>query len=354
MIHYLGTRAHLYTMRRFLAEWGRPLQPHVRVLAYEDLPRRPRLEFGAYIFSDLERLPPAGLEAAARVHQALTDAWDGCVPLLNHPTTSLRRYELLRRLRCEGINRFEVYRATEHRLPRRYPVFLRREDDHVGPLGELIGDQSELLARLDALRRSGSSLDPVIITELLDTADADGVYRKYSAFVVGERVIPRHVFFSRGWNVKFPDRVTPALVREELDYLRANPHATALRRVFELAGIQYGRIDYALSEGCMQVWEINTNPWVMSFADGGGPQRRPAHRLFWARMCQALIEQMPRDTRPAAANPLWRAPPARHRRVVRALGMGRVYGPLAGTLRRLRKEKRSAPPEQGRRQAAGG
>ena len=353
MIYYLGTRAHLYTMRRFLAEWGRPLRPLVRVLAYEDLPRQKQLGFGAYIFSDLERLAPDGLETAARVRTALAAAWGDRIPLLNHPTTSLRRYELLRRLRCEGINRFEVYRATEHRLPRLYPVFLRREDDHVGPLGELIGDQSTLLARLDALRRRGHSLDPVIITELLDTADGDGIYRKYSAFVVGGRIVPRHVFFSRGWNVKFPDRVTPAFLNEELEYLRENPHAAMLRRVFELAGIDYGRIDYALSEGRMQVWEINTNPWIMSFGDGGGPGRRPAHRLFWSSMCHALIAQLPRHIGPSVANPLWRAPAARHRRLVRSLGVEPLYARLVTGVRRVLRGKRSALPEQGHRQAAG-
>ena len=34
--------------------------------------------------------------------------------------------------------------------------------------------------------------------------------------------------------------------------------------VFELANIQYGRIDYALHDGRIEVFEINTNPWSLS------------------------------------------------------------------------------------------
>lgn len=354
MLHYLGTRAHLYTVRRFLGEWGRPLAPHVRVLAYEDLHTRRHLDFGAYVFSDLERLSPQDLEAAARVRATLAERWGDRAPLLNHPTVSLRRFELLRRLRCEGINRFEVYRATEHRLPRRYPVFLRREDDHVGPVGAAVQTKKELLERLGALRRNGHSLDRILITEFLDTADEHGIYRKYSAFIVGDRILPRHLFFSADWNVKFPDRITPPEIREELAYLQTNPHESTLRQVFGLAGIDYGRIDYAFSDGRMQVWEINTNPWVMSFADAGAADRRAAHRLFWVAMCRALIAQLPRGLEPPALNPLWRAPMSSHRRLWQAAGLGRWYAPLAGRLRAVRKWKRSAPPERGRRQAAGG
>jgi hypothetical protein len=34
-------------------------------------------------------------------------------------------------------------------------------------------------------------------------------------------------------------------------------------RIFDRAGITYGRIDYGLLSGRIQVWEINTNPMVI-------------------------------------------------------------------------------------------
>lgn len=347
MFYYLARGAHLYTIRSFLETWGRHLLPWVRPLAYEDLPRMRRLPLGSYVFSDLERLSPEELEAAARVRAALAEAGGPRIALLNHPTASLRRYELLRALEAAGINDFSVYHATEHRLPQRWPVFLRREDDHVGPWGEPLQDAEALKARLTALRREGHSLDHVLVTELLDTADAEGVYRKYSAFVLGDRVVPRHLFFSRGWMVKYPEAVNAAQVEEELEFLRANPHRAQLRMIFALAGIHYGRIDYTLHRGRIQVWEINTNPWVMSFSDGGGAERRPAHRLFRVGFTQALLEQRP-DLPPGRSVPNPIAQPLRPRShrvlqgTMQAFGLGDHYQPLAERLRALRRRPRPA------------
>ena len=42
--------------------------------------------------------------------------------------------------------------------------------------------------------------------------------------------------------------------------MRENPHAEAVREVFEIARIRYGRIDYGIRDGRLQTWEINTAP----------------------------------------------------------------------------------------------
>lgn len=345
MIYYLATRAHLYTMRTFLREWGAPLRPRIRLLAYEDLPQLRRLPFGSYIFSDLERLAPARLEAAAQVHAALNASLGGRARLLNHPTLSLRRYELLRRLHDEGHNAFNVYRAAGWPRPARFPVFLRREDDHAGAVSTNLGNQAELNAQLAALREAGTSLDPLIVTEWLDTADAGGVYRKYSAFVIGEQVLPRHLFFSRGWTVKYPDLATPMHVREELTYITRNPHRLELQRIFRVAGIGYGRIDYSLHEGRIQVWEINTNPWVMSFADRGRVQRQQSYRLAWNGLMRN-IAALDAGAGLDVVNPLFNPPPPLHHRALhaslQATGFGRYYGPLARRLGPLRAARTGA------------
>jgi len=51
---------------------------------------------------------------------------------------------------------------------------------------------------------------------------------------------------------------------EEMHYLQSNPHQAELRRIFDLANIRFGRIDYAVADRCIQVWEINTNPRLES------------------------------------------------------------------------------------------
>jgi hypothetical protein len=75
--------------------------------------------------------------------------------------------------------------------------------------------------------------------------------------VVGERTVPRHLFFSRNWQVKQADLVSPGQIAEELAYIEENPYAELLREVCRIARIGYGRIDYALLDGRPQIWEIN-------------------------------------------------------------------------------------------------
>lgn len=122
----------------------------------------------------------------------------------------------------------------------------------------------------------------LIFVEYLDTADKAGIYRKYGAFVVGARIVPRHLYFSRDWMVKTADLGDPDLLAEELQYLESNPHAAQLLEICRHAGIGYGRIDYSLLDERIQIWEINTNPMVIT---PPGPNvdvdpRLPVHRRF--------------------------------------------------------------------------
>jgi hypothetical protein len=48
--------------------------------------------------------------------------------------------------------------------------------------------------------------------------------------------------------------------KEVRAYMRDNPHAGWLNRIFEEARIGYGRADYAIVGGELQLWEINLNP----------------------------------------------------------------------------------------------
>jgi hypothetical protein len=82
------------------------------------------------------------------------------------------------------------------------------------------------------------------------------------------------------WVVKLADATEEANCAEEQAYLDANPHEAELRRVFDLARIDYGRIDYSLTpDGRMQVWEINTNPTISV-----APHKLAAGRLVAQQM----------------------------------------------------------------------
>ncbi|MGV2481720.1 UNVERIFIED_CONTAM: hypothetical protein IGO34_33520, partial [Salmonella enterica subsp. enterica serovar Weltevreden] len=63
---------------------------------------------------------------------------------------------------------------------------------------------------------------------------------------IGEQIVPRHVLFSPQWMLKGMDLLEPEHRAETRDYCQNNPHEAELRRLFERAKIDYGRIDYAL------------------------------------------------------------------------------------------------------------
>lgn len=289
MIVFCVTAGHAYTLTGFLEGRGRALLPRCRILTYDELGQRRRLERGTYVFADIERLSGAGAERAAQVRAVLEAAGPG-IRLLNHPTRSMRRYELLRALHAAGVNSFDVHRLAGGDPPGRYPVFIRSESDHAGPLTPLLRSGPDLAAAAAALEARGLSREDKLVVEFCDTADSQGVVRKYGAFIVGGRVIPRHVLSGRDWCVKDPHPGGGDSQAEEAEFLRTNPHAGFVAEVARLARIDYGRIDYGLLHGRPQVWEINTNPCIVSAVWESRADRAETNAIFASRLLDALRE----------------------------------------------------------------
>ena len=260
MIFYVTSVANSEGMA-YVPLWGPTPASHMQFLLYHDLLRVKQLLPGTYVFADLEVLSPRYLQMAAQVWKQLSSAGPR-VCLLNNPVRVLRRYELLRTLYEMGVNRFRAIRASKSLEPLRFPVFVRREDEHTGSLTRLLRSREELHRALRYLRLQGHGLRNLLVVEFCNTADATGVFRKYSAFIVGREILPRHLLFSRNWLVKQPDLVDENFAQEQLEFLERNPHEPWLREIFRLAAIDYGRIDYSLLGNEPQVWEINTNPTV--------------------------------------------------------------------------------------------
>jgi hypothetical protein len=289
MIYYLVTSANFYTTTAYLKTWGKDLATHLELLFYEQLPTTKQLPAGTYIFSDIERLSSSDAELVAQIWDSLSHAGNG-LRLLNHPTRSMRRYELLRTLYERGLNRFNIYHLTELRTPLSFPVFIRGENDHGGSLTPLLHTREELEAAINALDQEGKSRHDKVIVEFCDTSDANRIFRKYSAFIVGDQIIPTHIFFSANWMAKVEAAeqcLNKAMLLEERRFVEENPHADALRQIARLARIDYGRIDYALLDNQIQVWEINTNPMLPRLSYGGDA-RQPVLQCSTQRLNAAL------------------------------------------------------------------
>ncbi len=259
MIFFVVKKYHDYTIGNFLQSWGRDLIGKVAILSYEDCAYSTRLHHGTYVFTDFERMSSAQLELARHVAPQIEKA--GC-RILNRPERVLDRAALQKKLHDEGTNDFRVYRAEEDLAGVKFPVFVRRISDHMGKMSGLIESHDELQKEL-FLRKARGENDTLVV-ERIDIRSPDGMFRKYGVLRCGQELVARHLYFSQNWVQNITDIVDDEKVALEAAYMETNPHAEQIRRVFELAGTDYGRVDYGLHNGRVQVWEINTNPMMMA------------------------------------------------------------------------------------------
>ena len=265
----------------------------VRPISYRRLFRSLRAPVGHYIFTDFDRLSAYEVQVADVVAQSILKE-EPEARVLNRPALVLERYPLLKRLKDDGLNDFSVYRLDSNETPRRYPVFIRCEDDCREPDTPLLNSPEELSEAVRLLTQSGISMKRRIAVELCAQRGADGFYRKYGVFKVGDHLIPHHLHRGADWYVKryFRDRTKdPEFEAEETRFIRDIPHAEQINRVFAISNIDFGRIDYSIVNGKVQTYEINTNPTVPPLSPNRGKNASPERRaLIRERMLKALRE----------------------------------------------------------------
>jgi hypothetical protein len=291
MVRFLTSRGHEYTVEKLVKkQMAGASVPPCAVESYDRFLRKKRVPCGVYIFTDMERLTPWELRLAAEAYSAL--ALDGRCRVLNNPAKVMSRYELLRNLREAGINEFDVTRADERRWPARYPVFLRHEQDHGRPLStDLLQNREEVAAALDVARAGGISLRGILIVGYAAEAFDGPWFRKFNTFRIGDEVFAHHVVVEDSWSVKYgrKDMKLPEEYKVyEQEFVKGNWNADLFRRVFETAAIEYGRADWGLVGGKVQVYEINTNPQVSGDPGSTNPTRRSTLAMSTKKLCDSL------------------------------------------------------------------
>jgi hypothetical protein len=280
MIHFWVDYESRYGIISYLASRGQAIADLFRVRYYENLPECSSLSPQTHIFSALDQLLPNQLEMVGQVWDQLRTSGSG-VRLLNDPRKVLCRYELLSRLHAAGINDYRVFRARDWDKVNRFPVFIREDRGHTGSLTGLLRNKKELHSSLRALRLRLRRLEDLLIVEFCDTSDPHGVFSKYSAFKIGNEIIPRHLSFSHHWMVKAETReVNADTALKEVEHLERDPHADWLRDVFSLAQVDYGRMDYGVLGERPQVWEINLNPTMSRRIDKNRPRHERERALL--------------------------------------------------------------------------
>jgi len=240
MLTFLTTVEHNYTVTGYRNLWGASLRQGVRCLSYELLFCVGSVPNGAYIFTDLDRLPPASLERAGRWFQTMRDHG---AAVLNDPRRQLGRRDLLQKFHRDGRNRFNAYRLDERHLAR-FPVFLRFDSGHGGPESDLIDDAASL-EREVALATKGKSRRELIVVEYLDHTEADGRHYKYSHFRIGSRLVFSGMVCGKSWCLKAVEDINDEIVGRELRDSLNHEHDEDLMSCFDAAGVEFGRIDYA-------------------------------------------------------------------------------------------------------------
>jgi hypothetical protein len=264
----------------------------IRPLSYRALFNARRAPIGHYIFGDFDRLSAYEIQVADVIARGVLKAAPAA-RILNRPALVLERFAMLRRLAELKINDFNAYRLEDGEMPRRYPVFIRCEDDCKAPDTPLLQSAAEFTAAVSQLQAEGLPIKRRIAVEFCAKPNADGMYSKYGVFKVGGHLVPHHIQRHTDWYVK---RGSPGRRRigvdEEMDrFVNEIPDAEAIERAFQVARIDCGRIDYGIVDGRVQTYEINTNPtWPPLSVATATPGAEDRRALIRDRMMTAFRE----------------------------------------------------------------
>ncbi len=141
------------------------------------------------------------------------------------------------------------------------PFILRQAGTHAGRIVGCFDTVESLLAARDL------AVDH-IATRFVDFASANGLYRKYRVFFIGEQMILRHMLISDSWNIHAKDRMRfmaerPEMVAEEQAlFEQAEALAPAIRNVLEgvrkRMGLDFFGMDFGITaNGDVLLFEAN-------------------------------------------------------------------------------------------------
>lgn len=274
----------------------------------------------------MDRLSASRRHEASCAYRSLKK--DG-IKALNDPARFLGRFGLLRGLFRAGNNQFNAYRADEFEWPARWPVFLRLEGDHSAPISGLLGSPEELDQAMERAISEGAPRSALLIIEYAAEPTVQGVFRKLSVFRIGETLLGYTCVHDDNWIVKYGKLgvATQELYDEEYSFVANNTYGAEMRPAFDLAGIDYGRIDFGLVGGKPQVYEINCNPNIdLKPKAAPNARRNETIALFREQYISAMnsIDVSPR--------PRWQAQTSMLIRKSRAASF-RIAGLLAGSAR---------------------
>jgi hypothetical protein len=277
-----------------------------RVWPYSRLFRAVSLPVATYIFSDLDRLHWWDLEMAARSAHHLRDAG---LRVLNDPARASQRYHLLTRLYREGINDFAVWHAGERPPHSAYPVFLRTESGHRGPLTDRLFTPEALEKAEQELLTRGIPERELMIVQYWAEPIEENLFRKLGTFRVAETLVPTLCAHEDDWQAKLGQTgiAGQAWYDDENRIVNGHRHAGVIRAAFEAGSIEYGRADFGLVRGRPAIYEIKTNPMIRRMSHHPFPIRFETDATFHRNLATAVARIDGPPSGPKIRMPKYRA-----------------------------------------------
>lgn len=283
---------------------------HLRLLTWEHVLRARRLPGGTYIFTDFDRLHPWYLECAGHLYDRLRDAG---VTVLNDPRLFMPRAALLRKLYARSVNDFTCWLPAMGERPERFPVFLRTIAAHRGVLGELLHTEAEAETALRDALIKGYVLSDLCFVEYRAHPTEAGTFRKLACMRLGRRLVPMQTVTQHHWVAKYGElgAATPEQYKQDLAEFDNYPHSEAITRAFDIANVDFGRADFAVVDGRLQIYEINTNPRIGWVTDHPDAARRETEARIRDSLADALSDLAP-EIRPPSVR-VWDGLPRKQR-----------------------------------------
>ena len=277
MITFLTHPEHSYTLNYFSEVLEERYTLITRVLSYDNILDY-NLDYNIVVFCDIERYHGALscklLDALKLCYEALE------VKILNNPINILTRYNLIKKLKESNLIDYNCYRKSDGWTKVNFPVFIRREHDHMGTLTELIYGEKTLNEKLKEFECEKD----LLLIEYHDIRKSKTIkHHKFGILNIDGKLIPRHLFFSHYWVVKRPQLQSEEDLRLEQQYVLNTeiPFSDTIRRIFDIARIDFGRMDYAIdSKDNLVCFEINTNPTILDHGDITTLKRLPITNCF--------------------------------------------------------------------------
>ena len=211
------------------------------------------------------------------------------LPIINPPSSILRHTRDAVASSLQGIPNLKVpqtARATiqpDLVVPLPFPFIARECGTQTGATMELINSAAEFDSFLERYNSREA-----YFTEFVDFQSPDGLYRKYRVRIVGNEIIPNHLFVNTQWNVH--SQASREIMSSNPEYLAEErafvseplDHLDVLREIHRRIGVDFYGIDYAvLPGGSLVLFEANASM---------RSERRDAYPQTWA-IAEDLVDR---------------------------------------------------------------